>query len=82
MRDIIAYRNGADGSRGSDMATKKAKPAAATAAKAVAGRATARSVAQPAAMPAAATGNSQRLLREAAWSRMFGRANTKNPFAG
>jgi hypothetical protein len=69
------------------MATKKGRPAAAPAAKAVAtkavaGRATARSVAQPAAMPAQTTGNSQRLLREAAWSRMFGRANTKNPFAG
>ena len=25
-------------------------------------------------------GNSNRLLREAAWSRMFGRVETKNPF--
>jgi hypothetical protein len=63
------------------MATKKAKKAAAPAAEAVAGRAAARSAMQPAAMPAQATGYSQRLLREAAWSRMFGRADTKNPFA-
>ncbi len=61
------------------MATKKAKPAAVPATKAVASRAPAQSVAQPAAMPA--TGNSQWLLREAAWSRMFGRADMKNPFA-
>jgi hypothetical protein len=26
------------------------------------------------------TGNSNRLLREAAWSRMFGRVESKNPF--
>ncbi len=63
------------------MATKKAKPAAVPATKVVASRAPAQSVVQPAAMPAQAAGNSQWLLREAAWSRMFGRADMKNPFA-
>jgi len=29
----------------------------------------------------AATADPNRLLREAAWSRMFGRTETKNPFA-
>jgi hypothetical protein len=61
------------------MATKKDKPAPAS--KAVAGRATARTTAPPAALAASETGNSQRLLREAAWSRMFGRTEAKNPFA-
>ncbi len=28
-----------------------------------------------------ATGDSNRLLREAAWSRMFGRIEAKNPFS-
>jgi len=69
------------GPRGSDMATKKGKPAAGPAAKAAASRPTARAVESSAPAPTPATGNSQRLLREAAWSRMFGRADTKNPFA-
>ena len=34
-----------------------------------------------AAVPAEAGGESSRLLREAAWSRMFGRIESKNPFA-
>jgi len=63
------------------MAMKKGKLAAGPAAKAAASRPTARAVEAPAPVPSAATGNSQRLLREAAWSRMFGRADTKNPFA-
>jgi len=65
------------------MATKKDKPAAAApvAAKVVVRKTAARVAAQPAATPVQAAGNSQRLLREAAWSRMFGRADTKNPFA-
>jgi hypothetical protein len=37
---------------------------------------TPRQAAQP-----AVSGDSNRLLREAAWSRMFGRTETKNPFA-
>ena len=83
MRDIIANRNVADRSRGNDMATKKDKPAAAApvAAKVVVRKTAARVAAQPVATPVQAAGNSQRLLREAAWSRMFGRADTKNPFA-
>jgi hypothetical protein len=36
--------------------------------------------ARPAAQPAV-SGDSNRLLREAAWSRMFGRTESKNPFA-
>ena len=30
--------------------------------------------------PTAGAGDSNRLLREAAWSRMFGRIESKNPF--
>lgn len=63
------------------MATKKDKAAApAPVGKAVASKAAARGVAPPVAMPVQAAGNSQQLLREAAWSRMFGRTDTKNPF--
>ena len=63
------------------MATKKAKPAAPPASKVAASRGTTQTVAQAAALATPQAGNSQRLLREAAWSRMFGRADTKNPFA-
>jgi hypothetical protein len=58
------------------MAPRKTKPET-TAPKPrapVAPRAT-RQVAEP-----AGNGNSNRLLREAAWSRMFGRVEAKNPF--
>ena len=65
------------------MALRKANPATAPNGKAAAGRTQAR-VAAPdttieVATPEAAS--SQRLLREAAWSRMFGRTESKNPFA-
>jgi len=63
------------------MATKKAKPAAASAGKAAVSGGTARTIAPPAPLTTQETGTSQRLLREAAWSRMFGRTETKNPFA-
>jgi hypothetical protein len=63
------------------MAPKKGKPAAAPTAKGTASRGTARAVASPAPVATPVTGDSQQLLREAAWSRMFGRADTKNPFA-
>jgi len=33
-----------------------------------------------AAAPSASVSNPNRLLREAAWSRMFGRTDSKNPF--
>ena len=33
------------------------------------------------AVVASDSGNSNRLLREAAWSRMFGRVESKNPFS-
>ncbi len=62
------------------MATKKDKRAA-LAGKAAASRETARAVTPTASLATPETGNSQRLLREAAWSRMFGRTETKNPFA-
>ena len=38
-----------------------------------------RRASRPAA-PVATGGDSNRLLREAAWSRMFGRVESKNPF--
>ena len=64
------------------MAPRKAKPAPAArkAAAPASGAGTARKAAAPA--PASASGRSDpsRLLREAAWSRMFGRTETKNPF--
>jgi hypothetical protein len=61
------------------MATKKDKTAAAS--KAVVSRGATRTVAQPATLAPREATNSQQLLREAAWSQMFGRAETKNPFA-
>jgi hypothetical protein len=61
------------------MAAKKQK--AAVASKATTSRGTVRVVAATTSLATPETGDSQRLLREAAWSRMFGRAETKNPFA-
>jgi hypothetical protein len=61
------------------MATKKAKPAAVS--KAVATRTAARAVVRSVVVVESENGNSRRLLREAAWTRMFGRADMKNPFA-
>jgi hypothetical protein len=61
------------------MAPRKAKPAPA-AQKAAAPASGARQARRdPAATPARTDPN--RLLREAAWSRMFGRTDAKNPFA-
>ena len=62
------------------MAKKKAKPGEASTAKAAAGRGTAPATAPPTVLATQGTGYSQGLLREAAWSRMFGRTETKNPF--
>lgn len=62
------------------MATKKARPAATSAAKATVSEVRARQAAPPAVAAMQDGSSSQRLLREAAWSRMFGRADTKNPF--
>jgi hypothetical protein len=66
------------------MAPRKAKPAPAAqksaaqkpVAPAIGERATRQDVA-----PATGASDSNRLLREAAWSRMFGRTEAKNPFA-
>ena len=60
------------------MAQKKAKPAPV----ARKGRTAAANEQRPAATRTAATGGTDpnRLLREAAWSRMFGRIEAKNPF--
>jgi len=69
------------------MESKKHKPAAApagkpaAASKAAASKAEVRAIAPEAPLATPAVGNSQRLLREAAWSRMFGRTEAKNPFA-
>ncbi len=63
------------------MATKKVKPAAASVDKAAATQAMERADTQPAVLAAQDADNGQRWLREAAWSRMFGRNETKNPFA-
>jgi hypothetical protein len=61
------------------MAGRKAKPAQ-VARKAAAPAVGRRAVGQDG--PAAAGGSDPgRLLREAAWSRMFGRIEAKNPFA-
>jgi hypothetical protein len=62
------------------MATKKAK-AAAPAIRAAANRSTPQVIAAPVLPATPGADIPQRLLREAAWSRMFGRADTKNPFA-
>jgi hypothetical protein len=62
------------------MVTKKTNPPATKAAPS--GSRTTRQDAAPAVpATAAAPDNSQRLLREAAWSRMFGRTESRNPFA-
>jgi hypothetical protein len=58
------------------MAPRKAKPA--TAARATTAKPAAERR-QTAAVEAVGS-NSNRLLREAAWSRMFGRIESKNPF--
>ena len=62
------------------MAAKKAKPAPATPAatpKVVVEQRVVRQIT----VVATAGSDSNRLLREAAWSRMFGRVESKNPFA-
>jgi hypothetical protein len=61
------------------MAPRKAKPVPVTQ-KAATPAAAARPVRQGGAA-AAGGGDPNRLLREAAWSRMFGRIEAKNPFA-
>jgi hypothetical protein len=61
------------------MAPRKAKPAPAVQ-KAPTAPSRRRTIRQDAAA-ATGGGDSNRLLREAAWSRMFGRIEAKNPFA-
>jgi hypothetical protein len=61
------------------MAPRKAKPAPVTQ-KAAAPAAGRRAVRQGGGAVAGGT-DPNRLLREAAWSRMFGRIEAKNPFA-
>jgi hypothetical protein len=58
---------------------RKAKSAAASP-KAQAPAATAQRPASRQSPQTTGGGDSNRLLREAAWSRMFGRIETKNPF--
>lgn len=62
------------------MAAMKAETGS-TGRKAPAAPAVERRVVRQAAVVASDTGNSNRLLREAAWSRMFGRVESKNPFS-
>jgi hypothetical protein len=65
-----------------DMAPRKAKPApAAEAAQKSAAPAIGQRAPRQAGAAAAAGSDPNRLLREAAWSRMFGRIEAKNPFA-
>jgi RNA polymerase sigma-70 factor (ECF subfamily) len=73
------HRQGDDPRLEGNMAPRKAKPAPAVQ-KAPAAASGTRTTRQDA---ASATGgsDSNRLLREAAWSRMFGRIEAKNPFA-
>ena len=59
------------------MALRKTTKSSTTASKAGAPAPTA----PRASRQASATGDQNRLLREAAWSRMFGRVESKNPFA-
>lgn len=61
------------------MATKETKPAQAVR-KAAPNAASKRADTGRLAAVAAVAGDSNRLLREAAWSRMFGRVESKNPF--
>lgn len=62
------------------MAPRKAKAAApAPKARAPAAAAAERRATRQAAQPESGS-NPNRLLREAAWSRMFGRVESKNPF--
>jgi len=61
------------------MATKKTKPAPVVR-KAAPKVSSKRTDTGPLAAVAAVAGDSNRLLREAAWSRMFGRVEAKNPF--
>jgi hypothetical protein len=63
------------------MATRKAKPAPVASTS----EATPTAVIEPRVVRrvtvVATSSDSNRLLREAAWSRMFGRVESKNPFA-
>jgi hypothetical protein len=66
------------------MAPRKAKPASAaqkSAAQKSAAPAVGRRTTRQDAAPATGASDPNRLLREAAWSRMFGRTEAKNPFA-
>ncbi len=61
------------------MPAKPPKPAA-SAAKRTTAKAGAAATPPEAARAVPQGGDSQRLMREAAWSRMFGRVESKNPF--
>lgn len=62
------------------MAAKKAKSGPAGRKAASPAVADQRVIRQPPAV-SSASGNPNRLLREAAWSQMFGRIESKNPFS-
>jgi hypothetical protein len=88
-REMVVSHAGRRPGLEESMAPRKAQPAPATqksaAQKSAAGEsaapATGRRAARQEAAPATGGSDSNRLLREAAWSRMFGRTDAKNPFA-
>ena len=63
------------------MATRKTKNATETSRSGAQVAATERRSSRRPVMPVTNTTDLTRLLREAAWSRMFGRVESKNPFA-
>jgi hypothetical protein len=63
------------------MATRKHKPAAGPVDRAIPSRPSVRLTETVAATTTLQAASPQRFLREAAWSRMFGRTEAKNPFA-
>jgi hypothetical protein len=82
-REMVVSRAGRWLGREENMAPRKAKPAPAARVAAPKSAAPASEGRAPRQAGAAATAgsDSNRLLREAAWSRMFGRTEAKNPFA-
>lgn len=62
------------------MASRKETPVTANPKPSVVAEAPPRLSARPAPLPRSATADPRQLMREAAWSRMFGRVEAKNPF--
>lgn len=78
---LIMLRNqAAHAERFSGMATKKASPAPAGSKPAPATRKEAQPAPAQRAIPNLGSNDPRQLMREAAWARMFGRTEAKNPF--